>query len=79
MALLILAYPTVAESDWAWMQQIRTEHDQRYLQVVDPHFTLVFPVFDLAVEPFVDQFWRACRGSHRSLLSCAVRQWSKMC
>jgi 2'-5' RNA ligase len=62
MALLVLAYPTVAESDWAWMQQIRAGHDQRYLQVVDPHFTLVFPVFDLAVEPFVDHVLASVQG-----------------
>jgi hypothetical protein len=65
MALLALAYPTVRKEDWAWMQAIRQVHDQRYYGVVDPHFTLVFPVFKLAVEPFVAHVKRQLAGRRR--------------
>lgn len=53
MALLVLGYLATTEQDWAWMQDIRKQHDQRYFDVVDPHFTLVFPVVQLPLAAFV--------------------------
>jgi hypothetical protein len=44
MALLVLAYPRVAPADFAWLQAIRAQHDERYFSFVAPHVTLVFPV-----------------------------------
>jgi hypothetical protein len=58
MAFLVLAYPTLAQADWAWIQALRKEHDQRDYAIVDPHFTLVFPVFNLAVESLVTHVQR---------------------
>ena len=47
MSLLVLAYPQIEEPDYKWIQSVRAEHDERYYNVVEPHFTLVFPVFDV--------------------------------
>jgi 2'-5' RNA ligase len=44
MALLVLAYPKISNDDLAWIQSIRDKHDELYAKVVEPHFTLVFPV-----------------------------------
>lgn len=45
MSLLVLAYPEVEKKDFNWIQSFRAKHDERYFNVVDPHFTMVFPVF----------------------------------
>lgn len=44
MSLLVLAYPTIEKKNFNWIQSIRKEHDERYYQVANPHFTIVFPV-----------------------------------
>jgi hypothetical protein len=48
VAFVVLAYPTISQIDYAWIQRVRAEHDQLYFKIVEPHFTLVFPIFDLA-------------------------------
>jgi len=44
MPLLVLAYPRISHTDFEWIREIRARHDERYFKLVDPHFTLVFPV-----------------------------------
>ncbi|HEX8181434.1 MAG TPA: 2'-5' RNA ligase family protein [Pyrinomonadaceae bacterium] len=44
MALLVLAYPHLGPVDFAWLQALRAQHDERYFSFVAPHVTLVFPV-----------------------------------
>lgn len=43
MALAVVNYPALSESDYRWIQSIRKEYDRLFYDVVDPHFTLVFP------------------------------------
>lgn len=52
MSLLVIAYPEIEKSDFDWIQKIRAKDDERYFNVVQPHFTLVFPVMDIAVNTF---------------------------
>ena len=40
--LYTLAYPTLSDADRAWIDQQRAAHDQRFVNVVAPHFTMVF-------------------------------------
>lgn len=47
MALLVLAYPDIDKKDFSWIQSVREKHDERYFDIVEPHFTIVFPVFDV--------------------------------
>ena len=44
MTLVVLAYPEIAESDYERIQNFRKHHDELYYRVVEPHFTLVFPL-----------------------------------
>ncbi len=53
MSLLVLAYPEIEEKDFLWIQSIREKHDEKYFNVVDPHFTMVFPVFNVDRNTFI--------------------------
>lgn len=44
MSLLVLAFPKLNSIDFEWIQSHRAIHDQYLFQVVDPHFTIVFPI-----------------------------------
>jgi 2'-5' RNA ligase len=43
---LVLAYPKLNREDYNWIQSVRKEYDNRYFNVVEPHFTIVFPLFN---------------------------------
>ena len=58
MSLLVVGYPTVSKADWEWIQTIRAEHDRLYYHVIDPHFTIVFPVDDVEPQAFVEHVLR---------------------
>ena len=53
MSLLVLAYPQLEEKDYSWIQMFRSKHDEKYFSVVEPHFTIVFPVFDIDEKDFI--------------------------
>lgn len=40
---IVVAYPAVDQPDYDWIQGIRENKDELYFDVVEPHFTLVFP------------------------------------
>jgi 2'-5' RNA ligase len=52
MAFLVLAYPNIQGSDFDLMQEFRKNNDELFYSVVEPHFTIVFPTFDLSKEEF---------------------------
>ena len=60
--MLVLAYLRLTPADWAWVQVLRARHDARYSGVVDPHFTLVFPVHGLVSDTFVAHVERQAKG-----------------
>lgn len=47
---LVLAYPEIKTEDYEWIQSIRKKYDDYYYNVVEPHFTIVFPVFNYSTE-----------------------------
>ena len=53
MSLLVLAYPQLEKKDYEWIQSFRSKYDERYYSLVLPHFTLVFPVFNLDEQPLI--------------------------
>jgi len=55
MALLVLAYPELAENDYELIQKFRKENDELFYQAVEPHFTFVFPVFDFKKKEFIKE------------------------
>jgi len=52
MALLVISYPEISDSDFQRIQKFRKDHDHFY-RIVNPHFTLVFPVVDWQPESFI--------------------------
>jgi hypothetical protein len=44
-SLAVANYPTVRPRSFDWIQAIRAEFDQLYFEVIDPHFSFVFPAF----------------------------------
>ncbi|MEW6196830.1 MAG: 2'-5' RNA ligase family protein [Bacteroidota bacterium] len=53
MSLLVLAYPSIEKKDYDWLQSVRAKYDERYFNIVEPHFTIVFPVFDIDEKVFI--------------------------
>jgi 2'-5' RNA ligase len=53
MALAVVNYPTITESDFQWIQNIRKVHDKLFYGVIDPHFTLVFPTESIGLDSFL--------------------------
>jgi len=51
---LVIAYPQLAPEDFSKIQVYRKQHDLLF-GVVDPHFTIVFPVHDLSQEDFISE------------------------
>jgi hypothetical protein len=74
MALLVLAYPRITQRDYKWIQAVRAESDEMYYEVVDPHFTIVFPVEGVDDDRFIEHVQRRAAGfsSFDFVLRCAV-------
>lgn len=54
MAKVVVTYPKLDQKDLDWIQEIRKESDEMYYSVIDPHFSIVFPVFaDISDEDFI--------------------------
>ena len=47
MSMIVVAYPRLRPTDFEWIQAYRKQNDPRYFHIIDPHFTLVFPVADV--------------------------------
>jgi len=51
MSLAVVNYPSLSKADFQWIQSIREKQDKLLFNVVDPHFTFVFPteIIDLEI------------------------------
>lgn len=70
MAYLILAYPVLEKNDFQLIQSCRKNNDKFY-SVVDPHFTIVFPVINLTVESFISEIKE--KSQDRKKIDFAIR------
>ena len=61
MTLLIVAYPTLPEPDFCWIEAIRAVHDKLY-EVIRAHVTLVFPDQAISAEHLVDHAQEIVQG-----------------
>ena len=61
MALIVIAYPEIANSDYERIQEFRRLNDELYYHVVEPHFTFVFPV-DWEPEAFIAEIAKQIKG-----------------
>lgn len=55
MAYLVLAYPELTSESFDSIQRYREDNDKLFFKVVKPHFTLVFPVFDISEDKFIEE------------------------
>jgi len=55
MAYLVLAYPELRHEDFKLIQDYRKSNDELYFKIVNPHFTIVFPVFDVSQDEFINE------------------------
>lgn len=74
MAYLALAYPELSSEDLESIQGYRQQHDELYYKVVDPHFTLVFPVTDTPKEVFIEEVNERAKGFRKIdfVIRCAT-------
>jgi hypothetical protein len=76
MSLLTLAYPQISEKDYQWIQEFREENDELYHGVMEPHFTLVFQVFNQRPETLIEEIKRRS-ADHRKIdftLRCSIME-----
>ena len=62
MSLLVLTYPRLNQSDFEWLQNHRKLNDKLYYDVVNPHFTIVFPIFSIDENDFTNEVLRKSEG-----------------
>ena len=55
MAYLVLGFPIISDMDYNKIQNFRKDNDELFYNVVEPHFTLVFPSFNLNEQEFIDE------------------------
>ena len=65
MAFLVLAYPNIQGSDFDLIQEFRKKNDELFFSAVEPHFTIVFPTFDLSKEEFCKTIFDTTLDVHR--------------
>jgi len=55
MAYLVIAYPDLTKNDFDKIQRYREQNDKLFFKIVDPHFTIVFPIFDMTENEFINE------------------------
>jgi hypothetical protein len=53
MSYLVLAYPSINKKDYNWIQNFREKYDIRFYGIVEPHFTIVFPINNVGESIFI--------------------------
>jgi len=61
MNLCTLAYPTLSARDYEKIQAFRKQND-RYFQIIEPHFALAFPFSEWELEPYVAEIKKQLQG-----------------
>ena len=63
MSFLVIAYPEISQSDFQRIQKFRQHHDLSF-RLVNPHFTLVFPVPDWEEKTFNTEIIKRSKNFH---------------
>jgi hypothetical protein len=74
MSLAVVAYPELTTDDYDRIQAFREANDELYFHMVEPHFTLVFPITGMEEDPFVSEIQDQIEGFQRYkfCLRCTV-------
>jgi 2'-5' RNA ligase len=73
MGLVVLAFPEISQKDFEFIQSFRKTND-RYYPIVNPHFTLVFPAYEINENEFVDHIVKTAADFKKIefSLNCAI-------
>lgn len=73
MGLIVVAYPEISNDDFKLIQKFREVND-RYYGIINPHLTLVFPVYDLKESDFAEHIRNISKklSPINFTLNCAV-------
>ena len=74
VSLLVVCYPLLSSPDYERIQAYRKEKDALYYSVVQPHFTLVFPMSIDSEEAFINEVKKRAAGikAFKFNLRCAT-------
>jgi len=64
MSLLVLGFPKFSDSDFNWIQNHRKNYDKLYYSIVNPHFTIVFPTFNVTEGNFIEEVIAKCKNQN---------------
>jgi 2'-5' RNA ligase len=62
MAFLVLAFPILNKENFNWIQSYRKENDKYLYKVVNPHFTIIFPLRGMSKTAFLDEIYIQSKG-----------------
>lgn len=63
MELMAICYPHLADKDHGLIQSVRKTHDMNY-DMIEPHFTIIFPISDIDISSFANHCRSCCREFH---------------
>lgn len=74
MAYLVLAYPELSNDNYKKIQSFRKDNDELFFNLVDPHFTFVFPICLITEEDFINEvkYLLADHNSFDFTIRCAT-------
>ncbi len=74
MSMIVIAYPELKKKDHQKIQDLRSKYDTLYYDVIGPHFTIVFPVFNLNKKEVISEVEELSKGQKEInfCLRCAV-------
>jgi 2'-5' RNA ligase superfamily len=72
--LSVVIYPIISAHDFEWIQSIRKQYDELNFNVIAPHFTLIFPVANIAEATFIHHVKQSTKNirSFNFALRCAT-------
>jgi hypothetical protein len=72
--LAVGSYPRLKESDSRWIDAYRKKNDI-YYDLIDAHFSFVFPVYDMDTVDFIIEVRKQAEGFHKInfKIKCAIR------
>jgi len=74
MAFAVVAYPVLDNKDYKFIQDYRRLNDPFLYSVIEPHFTLVFPVMNINADDFIAEIIKqsVSHNSFNFIIRCAV-------
>ncbi|NIR49535.1 2'-5' RNA ligase family protein [candidate division KSB1 bacterium] len=74
MALAVVNYPVFSDEEFDWIQSVRREHDSFFVDLIGPHFPLVFPTDGVSESTLIEHVRRhiSLSYSFEVVFRCAI-------